>query len=92
MLCLPHPVRNIPRAYTKSFDEFTRAQEAFDMLNSTTPKHQQSVWQTQLAQALANRAEDVSAMDVFNLSIQKRKARSRSTILVLKMPFSSFSL
>jgi hypothetical protein len=65
------------------------------MLNSTTPKHQQAAWQAQLANAMANRAEDVSSMDVFNLAIQKRKAQCHFAILGAKKygkNFSSFSI
>ncbi|KAH6911905.1 hypothetical protein BKA70DRAFT_1370410 [Coprinopsis sp. MPI-PUGE-AT-0042] len=70
-------LRSIPRGYSKSFHEFKKSQESFDLLNATTSDAQREAWKAQLAEALAARAEDVSAMDIFNISIQKPPSRSK---------------
>ncbi|KAH6866011.1 hypothetical protein BKA70DRAFT_1244784 [Coprinopsis sp. MPI-PUGE-AT-0042] len=64
-------IQGIPQAYEKSFKEYTQAQEAFDLLNTTTSDAQRKEWQIQLTEALAQRNNVVSAMDTLNLSIEK---------------------
>ncbi|KAG2021206.1 hypothetical protein CC2G_006461 [Coprinopsis cinerea AmutBmut pab1-1] len=66
-------LKSIPSAYQRSMKELEEAREAFDLLNETASPSQRTLWQHQLERALLERVDDVSAMDVLNVSLSKRE-------------------
>jgi hypothetical protein len=62
--------------WKKSLLEVSKALEDFELLNDTATPEQRRLWQNQLDEAHANRAKDVTAMDILEVKIPKGKHTS----------------
>ncbi|KAH6906278.1 hypothetical protein BKA70DRAFT_1497792 [Coprinopsis sp. MPI-PUGE-AT-0042] len=64
-------VPNICKNWERSRLELLRAKEDFELLNETASKTQQKEWQAQLDGAQLRREQDVTAMDILDVTIEK---------------------
>jgi hypothetical protein len=75
--------------------ENARAEEDFELLNEAASLNQRTAWQLQLDKAHAQRSENVKAMDVLNIKIEKRASHTYPyaayTYRYIKSPLSSQS-
>jgi hypothetical protein len=57
----------------KSYTHLKAAKEDFELLNDAASRGQRRRWQKQLDEAMDNRIDDVAAMDILNVSLDKRE-------------------
>ncbi|KAH6867699.1 hypothetical protein BKA70DRAFT_1379996 [Coprinopsis sp. MPI-PUGE-AT-0042] len=63
--------------FEKSYNSAKTAQEDFELLNKTASEDQRARWKDQLDGAMRDRVDDVQAMDILTVSLDKSPSRAK---------------
>ena len=68
-----HIVNSLPTRYRKALSGTMLSVAAFESINSSASSESVEAWSTQEAQAQRERAQDVTAMDIYDIKMKRRE-------------------